>query len=356
MDNGFIDITASPFNADPTGATDSTTRIQAAFNTGARGFYGKGSFWVDGQLELQNGQTFAGAGKSGATTLFKREGGWNFNIFVTATEKWGVTVRDMMFDGGTRGASAVSFDRCLNAHILSIEAKNVHGCGIGISKTSDFYVRDCTLNNIGRAIPAGDGVPEGMTRADSQHGISMFDNGKGTISGCHIDGINLAAGINISNSQGVIVSGNYIGGGNHDFGAVRFSNGSHGCSANGNTLIGFYFAVNMDGGKDNAVVGNTCIDQTVAGMIFRAGNAPPGLGLPPRTCEGHVVNANNIINPAGPGIWLNSLDGQPIADMVIVGNSAKNRGAGCQGVIKIVGICPNLIAGWNRGNVPEWAP
>lgn len=355
MDDGFIDITSAPYNADPTGQTESTAAIQAALNTGAP-CYGKGFFWVDGQLELQNGQTFAGAGKSGATMLFKKEESWNTAIFVSANQRWGVTVRDMMFDGRMRGASAVSFNQCLNAHLLRVEAKNTHGAGVVISNTTDFYVRDCTINNIGKIIPESEGGTGPNTRPDSQHGISTFNNGKGTISGCHIDGINLAAGINISNSDNVMISGNYVSGSNHDFGALRFSNNSRKCTAVGNTLIGFFFGVNMDGCKDIALVGNTCVDQTVTGMIFRAGNPPAGVNLPPNTSEGHVLNGNNIVNSVGAGIWLNSLDGQPIADLVIVGNSAKNRGAGCPGVIKVTGNCPNLVAGFNRGNVPEFAP
>ena len=141
LDVNVIDVTKSPYTADPTGATDSTTTIQNALNDAVSGrksvFIPQGIYWIQNELTLASafGVDIFGEGTSetadqGATlgprtVLF---GGANMaKAFILNLDKvGGCTVRDIHFLARKSGSSLTP-----PTSLLQI-VKSTDGVGTGL--------------------------------------------------------------------------------------------------------------------------------------------------------------------------------------------------------------------------------
>jgi Malectin domain/Pectate lyase superfamily protein len=103
--SGSISVTSAPYNADPTGATDSTTAIQNAINAGASQgktvWIPQGTFLVTSHL-LVNNVTLTGAGSwysvlEGAPTSST---GTGVGVFSSGTNSSNITLSNFAIEGG----------------------------------------------------------------------------------------------------------------------------------------------------------------------------------------------------------------------------------------------------------------
>lgn len=132
----WINVTAAPYGADPTGAADSTTVIQSAANalppTGGTLYFPAGTYALSGAITLKSGTIVQGAGMD--STILRQSSTTPDTI--TATDHRYLTVRDIQLSGPNSGsgrgiaflysAAAVANVSLSNVRVLMFGGDGVH--------------------------------------------------------------------------------------------------------------------------------------------------------------------------------------------------------------------------------------
>ena len=135
--NGVINVTAPPYNADPTGATDSTTAFNNAVAAGPT-FCPVGQYKVSSTVTLTgNGPTLIGpSGYNGCVIKWAGSGTTVFDV----NNSKGATLKFMHIDGTSNAfGTGISVDEfSTRFHITdNYEINNNTGIGIEVGSTSD---------------------------------------------------------------------------------------------------------------------------------------------------------------------------------------------------------------------------
>lgn len=144
-------ITGSPFNADPTGNTDSTAAIQAAINSlsvnGGMVIIPPGIFLVAGTLNITSGNIMiAGTGLRSSQLKFANGNANGIVIGGQATQIIGVTLKDLYLKGAGKTGGSI-----INASVISelmIERCDIDNAfnGIYLQQTNTVTISNCVLN------------------------------------------------------------------------------------------------------------------------------------------------------------------------------------------------------------------
>jgi Pectate lyase superfamily protein/Calx-beta domain len=201
LEAGFIDVTKAPYNADPTGQTDSAAAFQAAIDFGYANCFAvwvpKGAYLLSRGLELYQNFGFMGAGGSnrkfapqlvGDTfggdwpVLRAADGALGSGILIHChfdpddstgpTRLYNVLLRGFQIDmGGNPQATAISFS---GAQWCSLEDIHIHGASFNIGVRGLPGSGGSTTN---LTVTGGNtGILQDVYRpTPSVHGLRLFD-------------------------------------------------------------------------------------------------------------------------------------------------------------------------------------
>lgn len=283
------------FGADPTGLTDSTVAVQAAFNSGASSVYAPSGTYLISSVQPASNQYIHG---DGAATIFKQKAGANFvRPFLIASKSY-ITLDNFTIDGnGNNQAAGEQNHGVFIADSQDINVRNliVHDCqgdGIGIYSSNDsilarrIRVESNTCYNFGRCgiVISGTGafhvvIANNITRVGTRVTTST-SNGNGI----HLELDSLPA-----------VAPGWI-------------------TISDNSVDD---SITSSGIFSNLVIDSNVIRNTFNGTGFGLITSIVGTGL--------VISNNSISNLIGAtgnaGIWIQDSVGAAMQNVVISGNS-----------------------------------
>lgn len=359
----WVDVTASPFGADPTGALDSTAAIQAAIDYaitlgGGLVYLPAGLYLISAALVLGSSVQLVGAGM----TLTEIRQSSLTADFITATSKADVGVAKLTLTsvvGRTAGCGiryvtcsgwstieAVRLDDCYNgidldgtgAHCRNIFFKHSGGAGVWnrgmyLYKSVSTHIYDLTFSGGGATLGAG-------------NAWLMIDSGCDTVMIDGIEASQASPGIIIQNSlpagthppRWLNISNFYVETNNgatdclaikDDSHSIRFSNGNlnasrRGASISGGKSIKFvaveFVGHNNEGAHVSNAVGKTIKDVVFDNCTFSDNSEAANGGFPHLTFEGSATTHCRYTNCD----FSNNIEGNANEVSYCVYNDTKN--------------------------------
>lgn len=289
--NLVVNVCAPPFNADSTGATDSTLAISNALASALSVYLPKGVYKNTATLNLRSNQRLFGDG-IGQSIITNT--GTHTTLMVDSVEK--INVSGITFAGTTPSAAQIMI-RVESSEQLTWSDLEITGSGhMGI------YHRASTGVNIDRLW-----VHDNGTNASFSAGIYMAGSTNVFIRGCTVTtngsfGIVIGANSGAWTSQFIVDGNHVIDNGN---GGLTVNYGNRGkvvnnlFLSNGSVISGTHDGVN--GHHLNEVVFgfNNCISNAYNGISIGGSGAPDH-----NDCTNNIVIGNVIVGNARNGIYL----------------------------------------------------
>jgi hypothetical protein len=254
-----VDVTKSPYNADPTGVADSTTGIQAAIDAGGITYFPVGTYTV-GKLTLREATVLQGVNSG----YLDQTGGGNYSIIQLKTG-----TNDHLIDVPVAALGCQIYDLQLHGNKAnqSSGTSNVINCSDTVSYTqTQLTVQRCFVRN---------GRSYGIYGGNERGGVKVLQTRayNNSNSSDQLDGIRLMAADNmVAFCSAGLNGGNgiFIGSGP----SAIFSNGIWGNSFRGITIASTITEVSimMNGIDTNArqglYISANCDGITVVGNMF----------------------------------------------------------------------------------------
>lgn len=279
-------VSVKDFGAVGDGATNDTAAIQAAIDASACVYFPAGTYKISSPLTIPANAYLFGAGWS---SIIKTDAAATRFIMVlvdTATEQDGPTIRDLAFDGSSKGQLDAGLIQLNGAIGFVCERLYVHSAGTAGESASQG------VNGIAAAV-------DGLGNAGSI----------GVIRDCLIESCT-KAGINVSTeTSGVLVEGNTV----------------RNCTGNTETP-----GIQVAGGYNTRIIGNRVHGCQGSGIIL---GTTGGVGTyrHPRyaVVMGNQCSGNGTGSVSGHGIYIGNLAGQSdvFGRMVLAHNVCYENGA-----------------------------
>lgn len=298
-----VDVTA--FGADPTGANDSTSKIQAAINacpTGGSVYFPAGTYTISGTINLtQSNRTIVGFGATIKPTSVP-----TFHLF-QANSLVGLRITGLIFDGDFPSGTGVgltygllALTGCSNVYVADCTFQNCNQVGIWmLGANTNIQVIGNTFQNFFCGIFSNwDGVNPSNQLQGSVIAFNGFYNGNASTGTNFSGAIKLAGNTSFTSSN--VKSGNVIAN-NTIFSpgqmGVELNGGANNSTVVGNSIYGSGFGISfasMSGGLASGNVVNACVSYGLE-VAANAANC---------TLDGNLLDGRNGSGTASPGIGM----------------------------------------------------
>jgi len=279
--SGWIDVTQDPYDADPTGQSDSTAAIQAALTavpaTGAVVYLPVGTYQISGALTVSSYTTIQGDGDG--ATIIKQTSTTSHGLL--AVDAQHINVADVWLYGPSSGSgNGIHLGLNANPNFPYTSVRRVtlshwgsHGVYVNTPIVSEF-------ERVVSALNGGDGFhPSAPVACTSLRFSSCYANS------------NAGTGYFLVNAQYSVLEGcaaDSNGNGYHLAGCHSVT--INGCGAEGTTTDSFIF----QGGSGNSVVGCWVYNNNATGIVV--GAAESNLTLIGCTKNGPLAAASWFIS------------------------------------------------------------